>query len=71
MNQNNLFDTLKKRITDSNMIKKQFSIIVFLLGWLAVSAQDVTVKAVLDSTHLLIGGHVAIAIAAALGRGEG
>lgn len=44
------------------MIKKQFSIIVFLFGWLAVSAQEVSVKAALDSTHLLIGGQMNVTL---------
>ncbi|MEZ4957750.1 MAG: hypothetical protein R2825_29605 [Saprospiraceae bacterium] len=44
------------------MIKKQFSIIVFLFGWLAVSAQEVSVKATLDSTHLLIGGQMNVTL---------
>ena len=53
----------EKRSFKSNMIKKQLKILAFLLlGCLTASAQDVTVKASLDSTYLLIGGQMNVTL---------
>ena len=41
---------------------KQLNILVFLLGCLTADSQNVTVKATLDSTFLLIGGQMNVTL---------
>ncbi len=52
------------------MIKRRLYILIFLLDCLTANAQEVSVKATLDSTYLLIGGQMNVTLEASQPIGE-